>query len=168
MGLLRRKPKVSIEEFCQQFYDSPIFNPVISGEDVYSDFWEGVFNSIVEDDRSFVTIDQTLFRREIITLRIELFGLAWMHHIQLEEYLMPEILFTKHYLQENEKLEIWDSMADYNQAIAQGMEILTKPVRRDFEPVARFEDVQQASITFMKELRADMFDKWVKETGDSE
>jgi len=120
MGLLNRKPKVSIEEFCRQFYDTYVFNPtVIAGIDVGEAFWETAFNSVAEADKSFEAVDHTKFRHEMTSVRMELFGLAWMHKFKREEFTMPQSIFTRHYLEENKRSEIWDVMGEYNQAIAE-------------------------------------------------
>jgi hypothetical protein len=63
MGFLSRKPKISIEEFCQQFYASQIFHPTIAGEDVWAGFLGIAFKSVVEVDQSFAVIDPTVFKR---------------------------------------------------------------------------------------------------------
>ena len=153
MGLLRRKPKIGIEEFCREFYDTQIFHPIIAGTDVGSVFWETVFKSVVEADQSFATIDPTLFRKEMTALRMELFGLAWMHKFKREEYTIPQSLFTKRYLEENGRLDIWDIMGEYNQAIAQSS-VMTATGEQMGGRVGR------ARIVSLNKLRADMFDKW--------
>ena len=119
MGLLSRKPKVSIEEFCRQFYDTDVFNPtVLAGVDVGEAFWETAFNSVVEAAKSFEAVDRAKFRHEMTALRMELFGLAWMHKFKRGELTIPQSVFTRHYLEKNGKIEIWDMMVEYNQATA--------------------------------------------------
>jgi hypothetical protein len=44
---------------------------------------------------------------------MELFGLAWTHHLRREKYLLREIVFTKSYLEQNRNLDIWDIMREY-------------------------------------------------------
>lgn len=115
MGLFSRKPKISIEEFCREFYDTQIFYR-ITGTDVGSIYFEAVFNSIVEADQSFAVIDKAVFQREMTALHMELFSLAWMHKFKRAEYAMPQSIFTKIYLKKERKLYIWKIMAAYNQA----------------------------------------------------
>lgn len=86
MGLLSRKPAVKVEEFCEGFYDSQIFHAIIAGADVSAGFWEFVLNSVREADPSFATDDLAAFRREMTALRVELFGLAWVHQVKREEF----------------------------------------------------------------------------------
>lgn len=120
MGLFSSKPKIGIEEFCREFYDRQILHPTIiaGGTDVGSVFLEGAFNYVVEADQSFAAIDPTLFRKEMTALRMELFGLAWSHKFKREEFTLPQSFFTKRYLEENGKLDIWDIMGEYNLANA--------------------------------------------------
>jgi hypothetical protein len=151
VGLLSRRRKVVTEEFCRDFYDSQIFHAIIAGTDVGAAFWEAVLKSVKEADPSFAADDLALFRREMTALRVELFGLAWVHHVKRDKYKLREIVFTKSYLDDNKQSEIWDAMADYNQAIAaSGIEIATG------------ERARRANITFLNKLRFDLFKKWVK------
>ena len=76
MGLFDNKPKVGVEEFCREFYDTQIFPPIVVGEDVGAVYWETAFKSAVEADSSFEAVDLVAFKREMTALRLELFGLA--------------------------------------------------------------------------------------------
>lgn len=118
MGLLNRKPKISVEEFCQQFYDSKIFHAASTDKDFGSVLVENVFELVAEADQSFVGVDKDMLRREMTALRIELFSLAFMHHVKKDEHLLAQSVFTKSYLERNGQLEIWDTMLAYNHAIA--------------------------------------------------
>ena len=162
MGLFNRKPKIGIEEFCREFYDTTIFHTMIAGLDAWSAFLETVFKSVVEADQSFEVIDPTLFRKEMTALHMELFGLAWMHKFKREEYTIPQSLFTKRYLEENGRLDIWDIMGEYNQAIAQSS-VMTATGEQMGGRVGR------ARIVSLNKLRTDMFVKWAEANlGDPE
>lgn len=137
MGLLNRKPKTSIEEFCRQFYDSVVFHPMVAGVDFNKVWWDTVFDSIVEADKSFALIDKAMFIREMAALRLELFGLAWGHKFKQEEFTIHQSTFTRHYLEESEKLEIWDIMGEYNQAIAQSVTMTEDGKQMDALRVAK-------------------------------
>lgn len=164
MGFFRRKPVLSIEEFCWQFFDSQVFQSIIGGTDIGSVFWKTAYDSIKEVDNSFAAIDPATFAWEMTALRVELFGLAWMHHFQLEEWILPEIVATKRYLEENGKLDTWDTMLHYNQAIARSQTEPRKktPSRRRLPPLAAGDAVLEAHINFMNDLRTEMFGKWVE------
>jgi len=151
MGLLNRKPKTSIEEFCQQFYDSVVFHPIIAGEDFNKVWWGTVFDTVAEADKSFAVIDKTLFVREMTALRLELFGLAWGRKFKKEEFTIPQSAFTRHYLEESKRLEIWDIMEEYNQAIAQSVTMTEDGKQMDEMRVAK------ANLARVK-----FFDKWAK------
>jgi hypothetical protein len=155
MGLLSRKPKISIEEFCQQFYDSRIFHAIIAGEDVWAGFLGSAFKSVVEVEQSFAVIDPTVFKREMTALRIELFGLAWGHRFKEERFTIPQSIFTRHYLEENGEFELWDIMGEYNQAIAQS----TTLTERGEQMEGR---IARARVTSLNLLRAKRFDRWAE------
>jgi hypothetical protein len=120
MPLFESKPKLSIEECCRQFYDSTIFHAIIAGVDGWSAYLDTAFNYIAEVDQSFLSVNPTLFRKDMTALRMELFAFALgcSNKFGKEKYTIPQSLFTKRYLEENENLEIWDIMGEYNQVIA--------------------------------------------------
>ena len=155
MGFLSRKPKISIEEFCRQFYDSQIFHAVMDGEDIWTGFLGSVLKSVVEVDRSFAVVGPTVFKREMTALRIELFGLAWGHRFKQERFTIPQSIFTRNYLEENEKLELWDIMGEYNQAIAQSATLTERGEQMEGR-------IARARVTSLNLSRAKMFDKWAE------
>lgn len=160
MGLLSRKPKVSIEEFCRQFYDTYVFNPtVLAGVDVGEVFWETSFNSVVEADKSFRAVDHAKFRHEMTALRMELFGLAWMHKFKQGELTIPQSIFTRHYLEENRRSEIWDVMGEYNYAIAQSA-TMTKTGEQIGEQIGG--RISRALVVTINQSRANMLVKWAE------
>lgn len=149
MGLFSRKPPVSAEEFCREFYESQVFNPRVAGEDIGQVFWQTVFNSVVEADESFKKIEPPKFQEEMTVLRMELFGLAWMHKFKREEFTIAQSIFTKRYLEEEGRSEIWDAMGEYNQAIAQSATMTESGKQMDAERIAK-----------VNLARANMFYKW--------
>lgn len=153
MGLFGRKTEVSIDGFCRQFYDSQVFYPVITGEDISRVWWDTIFNSLVEADESLSLIDKALFIREMTALRLELFALAWAHRFKHEKFTMPQSVFTRQYLEENGKLELWDIMGEYNQAIAQSA-TLTETREEIGGRTGR------ARITYINELRSQSWERW--------
>lgn len=125
MGLFTRETNTSIEDFCQQFYDSQIFFVKTCEDDVASAFWEGTLNFVAEADPSLAQVDRDLFRREMTALYMELFGFAWMRYLHGESWseekflcLQKEVVLTKSYLEKNGHLDIWETMLAYNEAIA--------------------------------------------------
>lgn len=155
MGFLSRKPKIGIEEFCQHFYDSQIFHATIAGGDVWSGFLETVFRSVAEVDQSFAVIDLGVFKREMAALRLELFALAWGHKFRQEKFTIPQSIFTRRYLERNGKLEIWDIMGEYNQAVAQSATLTVTGAQMEGR-------IARARITSLNLSRSNIFDKWAE------
>jgi len=118
MPLFERKPKISFDEYCRQFYDKGIFHSIIAGQDVWSGLLDTYFESIAEVDQSFLSVDPVLFRNEMTALRMELFAFACSKNSKTAKYAIRQSLFTRSYLEENGRLDIWHIMGAYNQAIA--------------------------------------------------
>jgi hypothetical protein len=150
MGLLNSKSKIGIEEFCRQFYDSQVFHAVIAGEDVGKGILDTMFDSVAEADHPFATIDRALFYQEMCALRLEVFALAWAHKFNQDKFTIPQSIFTRRYLEENGKLEIWDIMGEYNRAISDSVTLK-----------ATGERMEDWRVVQANKTRADMFDKWV-------
>jgi len=157
MGLLSRKPKMGIEEFCREFYDTYIFHPIKlpDGEDIGSAFWNSAFNFVVEADQSFALIDRAVFRREMTALRLELLALAWGHKFKREKFTIPQSVFTRRYLEENEKFELWEIMGEYNQVVAQ-----SATANKTGEQVSG--RTGRALVTFVNMTRSNMWEDWCK------
>lgn len=152
MGLLSRKPKVTIQEFCQHFYDTYIFNALIGGADVDLEWWQNAYNSITEVDESFKSVDFSKFKEEMTALRMELFGLAWQQKFKSEQYIIPQSFFTRLYLQKIDKMQIWDIMGEYNQKIAMSNTVTDTG-----------KQVGMAQITKLNLARQNMFNKWCED-----
>lgn len=163
MGLFSQKRKVGIEEFCQEFYDSYVFHQIVAGSDVGQLFYETVFKSVAEADPSFAVIDQAVFQREMTALRIELFGLAWVHHLKLDKYTLPQATFTKRYLQQVGQPHMWGIMTEYNGAVGRSMNYDANGKLLTAESMKG-----RGSIAFRDSLRMSLFEKWVKAGVDSD
>lgn len=158
MGLSSRKPNLSIEECCQQFYDSNIFHSkIVAGRDFWSIALDTILKSVAEFDQSFLSVDPTIFRNEMTALRMELFAfaLASSKKFNTEKYTIPQSLFTRSYLEENRNLEIWDIMAEYNQAIAMSATMNAKGEQFSGR-------IGIAQITFVNDSRSRMALRWAK------
>ena len=149
--------KVRIEDFCRDYYDSQIFHPIIAGVSNGLVNWWTVFKSIRDVDESFAIVDFNLFVREMTALRIELFGLAWMHRLKKDKYVLPEIVFTKQYLERRGKSATWRIMGEYNQIIA-GSSI----------ELANIERMPKGWIDFIGDLRVELYEKWVNDGVDKQ
>jgi hypothetical protein len=82
MGLFDNKPKTSIKDFFQNFYDTMVFNPVIAGQDIKWSYIDAAYDSIVKRDKLFDSVDKDIFRKEMMAVRMEMVGLAFAHKIK--------------------------------------------------------------------------------------
>jgi hypothetical protein len=187
MGLFKRKLKMSIEEFCQQYYDSQIFKvkvndkgempalckrilnlghqfavaPQCLGPDGASALHKKILSSIEEIDISSKKIDHDLFWQEITAIRMELFGLVWTHMFwgKMEKFLWPQITFTKNYLVENGHQDIWDIMSFYNKAISTAQ-------NRYINCTARSERALRAKVASTNSMLLDFYKLWTEKGKD--
>ncbi|MFC2035389.1 hypothetical protein ACFLUJ_04600 [Chloroflexota bacterium] len=153
MGLLSRKPRIKLEEFCQYFYDTHIFHLVIDGKDTGSIHSDELFDHFVEADPAFSSVDRDVFKNEIIAVCMEMFGLAWENQKKRDIYLLREIVFARDYLKNNDQLDIWVIMGDYSKTIAASI----------FD-IANGQRTSEAYISNMNQFKTKLFEKWV-ETG---
>jgi len=117
MGIFSRKKSVSLEDFCRDFYDNMILNPIIGGVDfsaVHPDF---VKKYITEVDAIFANADIKKLTDELMILRFELFALAWIHKFIHGMVVIAQSAFTKRYLYEKGRDDIWSGMEHYNNLI---------------------------------------------------
>jgi len=112
-----KKQEVNLDEFCRDFYEKNILNPVIEGIDVGAAFYDTARRLIIEADPNFASISPEKFAAEITLLRFELFALAWLHKFG-DKLVVAQSSFTKDYLHEKKRGDIWNDSEPYNQAIA--------------------------------------------------
>jgi hypothetical protein len=103
MSIISKKPEVYFKDFCRNFYDNQILNPVIGKTDFGGVFPDYVKKSLAEVDLDFAKVDTLLLKNELITLRFELFALAWLHKFG-EKSAIAQSIFTRKYLQEKGKI----------------------------------------------------------------
>jgi hypothetical protein len=148
MGIFSRKFQVGIEDFCQSYYDS-VINPQWTE---ITNQWEEPFQLITSVDQSFINVDLPTFRREMLAVHLELFGLAWTHRLKRDHYLMPQVVFTKLYLDQNEQPSAWERMKEYNTIIGHsGTEIY------------HTERIKRAAISSSNKLKWSKWTKWVSD-----
>lgn len=152
MSFFDSKPKISVQECCRQFYDKGIFHSIVAGTDVWSIMLDTDFKSIAEADQSFLSVDRTLFRNEMTALRMEMFAFALgcSKKFGIEKYTVPLSIFTRQYLEENGRLDIWDIMAEYNLAIS-----------RSAVMDANLKQYPEARVTLVNDLRMRNCFKWI-------
>jgi len=156
-GFFKKRQKVNLEDFCRDFYERNILNPVIQGIDAGASYRDVVKRSIVEADDNFAYIDSQRFGEELVILRFELFALAWLHEFG-EKLAVAQSTFTKHYLHEKKRDDIWVDMESYNQAIARSSTLGKK----------QKEAVDRAYLIRVNKTRLDLFEQLHKEGHDPE
>jgi hypothetical protein len=117
---LEIRPEFRVEECCRQFYYKNIFGENTVGTDVWSRLLDNYFKSITEVDQSLLSVDKELFRNEMTALRMALFAFALgcSKKFNGDEFTIPASFFTRSYLEEKRRLDIFDIMSVYNRAIA--------------------------------------------------
>jgi len=113
MLFFSKKQEVSLEDFCRDFYDNLILNPTVGGVNFGTALPDYVIEKI---DPAFAHIDKQKLTDELMTLRFELFALAWMHKF-VDKFAVAQSVFTKRYLHEKGRDDIWNGMEYYNNAI---------------------------------------------------
>ncbi len=156
MSIFNKKQKVILEEYCREFYDKNILNPTIANLDVSVPTAEVFKKSIVEVEPSFSNINTQTFLYEIILLRFELFGLAFLHKLG-DKNTASQTQFTRDYLREKNKEDIWEELEQYNQAIAASSRLnQTTETKKG-----------RAYLVFLDGVRMNLFDLWYKKGFDS-
>lgn len=161
MKFFNRKPKVRLDVFCRDFYDNQILHRVIGGLSVIDGmsvgeiYFDAVRGYVTEADSSFASVDLQMFAAEMVALRFEVFGLAWLHEVG-DRHAAAQTEFTQRYLEEHGKLDIWESIEPYNQAVARSSTLGQKPDT----PSGR------AYLVFVDGMRIQMFEKWSEQGFD--
>lgn len=117
MSFFSRKQEIGLEDFCRDFYENQILNPVVAKVDASNVYSNIVKKSIAEVYLEFANIDSQKFREELIILRFELFALAWTHKFVSGKLVVAQSAFTKRYLHEKGRDDIWNGMEHYNKII---------------------------------------------------
>jgi len=117
MSFFSRKQEMKLEDFCRDFYDTQILNPVIGKIDAGNVFSDVVKKNVVEVNPEFAKIDSQKLNEEIKVIRFELFALAWTHKFVSGKIVVAQSDFTKSYLREKDRNDIWVGMESYNNMI---------------------------------------------------
>lgn len=137
------KPKARLSDVCQNFYDSQIFYPNVAGVDMIGGYCESVLKTVSEADPSFQLVDIDDFIKQFIAIYFEIFSLAWLHEVG-EKAIVSQSMFTKGYLVERNRSDIWDTMEQYNSAIAKSSSY----------------NISQSVAAVTDKKRLDMFGHW--------
>jgi len=155
MSIFSKKRNVSLKEFCSDYYKNNILKPRVEGIDASVTYFDNVRKSLVETDQNFTNINSQKFASEITSLKFELFALAWQHQFG-HESAVAQSVFTKHFLQENIRNDIWDACESYNKAIARYCAIGKTPEKPDDrEELARVDKTRAYWFNRYQEKRSD-------------
>ncbi|MBN2588766.1 MAG: hypothetical protein JXA96_02800 [Sedimentisphaerales bacterium] len=132
MSFFKIKENISIEQLCQEFYDSVVFYESNLDDKLVSGFQNNSLEFVSKDIYELTSVNCELVKQEINSLCLELFSLAFVERMkkQNEEYhmfesmcLIRQIKFTHKYLMERGRLDIWNNMLVYNKAIGDNLKI---------------------------------------------
>ncbi|PIR67882.1 hypothetical protein COZ97_02365 [bacterium CG_4_8_14_3_um_filter_33_28] len=111
------KQAIYVEKFCRDFYKNQILNTNIKGVDIDAIYPEYTKKALTEADPVFTNVDKQKLAAELKILQFELFALAWIHKFG-HEFAIVQSIFTRQYLHDEGRDDVWDGMAYYNRAIA--------------------------------------------------
>lgn len=117
MSFFSRKQEIKLEDFCRDFYENITFYPradKIANMEAYAEIIKGM---AIQLDSKFAYIDIQKLKDELTALRFELFALAFTHKFVSNITIIAQSIFTKHYLQEKGRNDIWDGTDSYNRTI---------------------------------------------------
>ena len=117
MGLFSRKSRTNADEFSREFYDKFVFGSV-RGMDLEASYAEVVRTDISKLDSSFAAVRLENLTEELRAVHLEMTSTAWTHASTWE--VASEVSkFTKQYLTDLDRLDLWDAMGAYNQMVSQ-------------------------------------------------
>lgn len=180
------RTKTTIEEFCKDYYDSQIFNSKTfpyPSETVQKDNWalflDNVKEIITAADQSFASVDKDLLSREMLALRLAGLALEFTLEVKLkQEYMMRQVYFTKYYLEDTKRIDVWRALLDYNDVIDHSVFIKNDGQSAELDSAwkrgwAAFlidpKDADMTSpwargkVTSMNCYRWELYKKWIKD-----
>ncbi len=155
MSLFDRKPKMTVQEWCEDFYSSAVFASLRNGGDLWQTFCKSARDQVVQAAPSFSDVDAAQLADQLLALRLEVIAVAWMMGVR--DRLSPKHSeCTRKYLQTHDRGFLWDMMEPYNRTVA-------KATVGGSDPKT---GVGRAHITYMNSMRAGLFDDWVATVSD--
>lgn len=157
MGIFSSKPKVDMESFCNDYYNSQMFHAIVDGEDASQKILDAAFQQLTDSDPSFSKVDRELFDCEMTAMHLELFALAFLRRFSNFDQAVQHSIFTLRYLQNKDRSDIWEAMGEYSKAIAQ-----TATMNANGQQMTGDTDIERMTITRVNEFRFGLFKKWLK------
>lgn len=152
MRLFSRKTKTDAVEFTRDFYDRFVFDSPAPPGDFALVFADTTRRLVSETDASFANVNLPKLKEELRALQLEMIGTAWTYKSKEKVALaIPE--FTKKHLANTGRSDLWKAMIDYNKVVAQSATFGADSNSR----------VGRARIMFVSQMRASLFDSWVKQ-----
>lgn len=165
MILLNRKKKVTVQNFCQDYYDAHILFFKESGEYLVSPagasavFWRVALDTLKASSPAYSFVEEKNLENEMIALRFELFALAWGHESHQDSLTVAQCVFTHNYLIHCGREQIWKTMGEYNQVVARSGYF--QALERSGYSKSKNETVRKQSHFHVNKARADWFDRQV-------
>jgi hypothetical protein len=156
MGIFSSKPKFNTESFCELYYNNQIFHTITDGEDSSQKVIDAAFKMLTDSEQSFSRVDRNIFDFEMTAMHLELFALAFCKRFSNFDHQIQQSIFTLHFLQNKNKIDIWEAMLKYNHAVAQ-----TATMNANGQPMAGDTAIGRMTITRVNLLRANLFDKYM-------
>lgn len=157
MSFFSKKTEVELEDFCRDHYDRFILNPVGVAADFGAAYLDEVRKSAIEADASFSDVTTEELRAATIPLGFEIFALAWLDKFG-DKSAIRQSVFTKDYLREIEREDIWQDSGPYNQAVARSVTAGKSPNRAS----------DRFSVGFVTNMRVELFKKYHEAGYDDE
>lgn len=155
MSFFSKKKEVDLETTCRIFYENVILNCIVDDVDINAQIFDTLRNALVAVDQNFARVEPKKFNDEIIILQFELFALAWLYQFG-DKSAIAQSVFTKTFLHEKQRDDIWENSEDYNQAIARSS-TAGKSKEKAFDRVY---------LARVYKTRADLFDQFHKDGFD--
>lgn len=156
MGIFSSKPKVDMESFCKDYYDSQMFHAIVNGEDASQKILNAAFQLQTDSDPSFSKVDRALFDREMTAMHLELFGLAFLKRFSDFDKAVQQSIFTLRYLQDKDRSDIWEAMGEYSKVIAQ-----TATMNANGQQMTGHTGIERMTITRVNQSRFELSKKWL-------
>ncbi|MHC4488583.1 MAG: hypothetical protein ACYSW7_05315 [Planctomycetota bacterium] len=109
MGIFSKKETVDLRDFCRNVYDKMLMNQV--------DYANSTKKILSDIDKVFSSLDNAKLTNHLLPLQFELFALGWTHKFQHGIIVVSQSAFTKQYLNEKQRDDIWADMEEYNKCI---------------------------------------------------
>lgn len=157
MPLWRRKRTVSIDTYCQEYYDTEVFlvQPPTAIPGCVKDWRADAQESLTIACPQIRDIERRLFQRELSAARLELFAIAWLDEFERGQPVLPHSEFTQRYLHQIGRGDVWASMGQYNEAIARA-------------GILKEDGVDEKRASSMDRMRSDLLSQWVRKGFDRE